>query len=98
MLTIVPLNYVIFGYCSPPPLISIQNKFLQPSPKAGQTEFAVYRHRPHGFSEFPKFFRFQIQYSKYTGLGRTLSSALISGRGSGDLELEHIAILVSLIV
>ena len=45
-----------------------------------------------------KFFRFQIQYSKYTGLGRTLSSALISGRGSGDLKLEHIAILVSLIV
>ena len=66
--------------------------------KARQTEFAVYRHRPHGFSDFPKIFRFQIQYSKYAGLGRTLSSALISGRGSGDLELEHVAILVSLIV
>ena len=50
------------------------------------------------FQIFPKFFRFQIQYSKYTGLGRILSSALISGRGSGDLELEHVAILVSLIV
>ena len=50
------------------------------------------------FQIFPKIFRFQIQYSKYIGLGRTLSSALISGRGSGDLELEHIAILVSLIV
>ena len=61
----------------------------------GQTEFAVYRHRPHGFSDF---LRFQIQYSKYTGLGRILSSALISGRGSGNLELEHVAILVSLIV
>ena len=25
--------------------------------KAGQTEFAVYRHRPHGFSDFPKIFQ-----------------------------------------
>ena len=25
----------------------------------------------------------------YSILGRTLSSVLISGRGSGDLELEH---------
>ena len=48
------------------------------------------------FQIFPKIFRFQIQYSKYTGLSRTLSSALISGRGSGDLEFEHVAILVSL--
>ena len=47
--------------------------------------------------KFPKFFRFQIQYSKYTGLGRTLSSALISGRGSGDLELEHIAIAILIV-
>ena len=29
--------------------------------KAGQTEFAVYRHRPHGFSDFLKIF--QISYS-----------------------------------
>ena len=43
--------------------------------------------RSYGFSDFPKIFRFQIQYSKYTGLSRTLSRALISGRGSGDLEL-----------
>ena len=57
--------------------------------KAGQTEFAVYRHRPHGFSDFPKNFQsFRSNTVKYTGLGRTLSSALISGRGSGDLELD----------
>ena len=27
------------------------------SVKAGQTEFAVYHHRPHGFSDFPKNFQ-----------------------------------------
>ena len=34
--------------------------------KAGQTEFTVYRHRPHGFSDFPP--NFQIQYNiQYLG-------------------------------
>ena len=48
--------------------------------KAGQIEFAVYRHCPHGFS-------FQISdpiQSIYTP-----SNALISGRGLGNLELKH---------
>ena len=54
--------------------------------KAGQTEFTVYRHRPHGFSDFAK--NFQISDPIQQSSGRTHSSALISGRGSGDLELE----------
>ena len=58
--------------------------------KAGQTEFAVYRHRPHGFSGFPKIFEISdaitanMQYFEPHP-----SSALISGRGLGDLDLVH---------
>ena len=37
-------------------LCEIENHHLYDH-KAGQTEFAVYRHRPHGFSDFPKNFQ-----------------------------------------
>jgi hypothetical protein len=35
------------------------------SKACAQTEFVVYRHRPHGFSDILKNFRFQIKYSNY---------------------------------
>ena len=36
--------------------------------KTGQTEFTAYRHHLHAFSDFLKYFRFHIQYSKHTAL------------------------------
>ena len=56
--------------------------------KAGQTKFAVYRHRPHGFSDFPK--KFQISDTVNVRYFKPHPSiALIGGRDLGDIELEH---------
>ena len=41
------------------------------------------------FQIFSKLFRFQTLYSKYMAHWPRPSSALIGGRGLGDLEFEH---------
>ena len=58
--------------------------------KAGQTEFAVYRHRPHGFSGFLKKFQISDTIQQiYSTLSPTPSSDLIGGRGLSDFKLER---------
>ena len=50
--------------------------------KGGQTDFAVYHHRPHGFSDsLQKIFRFQIQH--YGTLSPSIPSRV---QGLGDFQ------------
>ena len=55
--------------------------------KAGQTEFAVYRARIFRFSQ--NFSDFRSYTANIWNFGPAPSSALIGGRGLGDLEFEH---------
>ena len=57
--------------------------------KAGQTEFAVYRHRPHEFSDFLKTFQISDSIQQmYSTLSPTPLSALIGGRGLSDFRAQ----------
>ena len=57
--------------------------------KAGQTESQFIVTARMDFQILSKFSDFRSNTVNIQFLGRTHSSALISGRGSGDLELEH---------
>ena len=57
--------------------------------KAGKTEFKVYHHCLHGFSNFSD----AIQYFEPHPL-----IALISGHGLGNLTLKHQAVQLALLV
>ena len=57
--------------------------------KARQTEFAAYRRRPHGFSDFlKKNSDFRLYTATIWHFGPAPSSAAIEGRGLSDRELE----------
>ena len=73
-----------------------QSKFNGTSIRRGKLNSQFIVTARMDFQIFPNFFRSNTV--NIQAWAAPLSSALISGRGSGDLELEHIAILVSLIV